>query len=88
MGSFIRLKRVKKIVAFIIRYVWFCSYRALKQDIFFQGSLWLYILEANAYHTEQLSCIVKIIIGPRRDKTCLRGFQESQIQTSLLSYRG
>ena len=25
--------------------------------------------------------------GPRRDKTCLQGFQQSKIQTSLLSYR-
>ena len=26
-----------------------------------------------------------IIIGPRRDKTCLRGFRQSETQTSLLS---
>ena len=25
--------------------------------------------------------------GHHREKTCLRGFQQSQIQTSLLSYR-
>ena len=25
--------------------------------------------------------------GPRRDKTCLRAFRQSEIQTSLLSYR-
>ena len=25
--------------------------------------------------------------GPRRDKTCLRGFRQRDIQTSLLSYR-
>ena len=25
--------------------------------------------------------------GPRREKTCLRGFQQSDNQTSLLSYR-
>ena len=30
--------------------------------IFFQGSLWLYILEVKAFHLEQLSCIVKIIL--------------------------
>ena len=30
--------------------------------IFFQGYLWLYNLEVNAYHLEQLSCIVKIIL--------------------------
>ena len=25
--------------------------------------------------------------GPRREKTCLRGFRQSEIQASLLSYR-
>ena len=25
--------------------------------------------------------------GPRREKTCLRGFRQNHIQTSLLSYR-
>ena len=29
----------------------------------------------------------EIIIGPRRDKTCPRGFRQSEFQTSLLSYR-
>ena len=28
-----------------------------------------------------------IIIGPRREKTSLRGFHQSEFQTSLLSYR-
>ena len=27
------------------------------------------------------------LFGPRREKTCLRGFQQSDIQASLLSYR-
>ena len=27
------------------------------------------------------------IIGPRREKTCLRGFRQNEFQTSLLSYR-
>ena len=27
------------------------------------------------------------VVGPRRDKTCLRGFRQREIQTSLLSYR-
>ena len=27
------------------------------------------------------------INGPRREKTCLRGFRQSEIQTSLPSYR-
>ena len=26
-------------------------------------------------------------LGPRREKTCLRGFRQSEFQTSLLSYR-
>ena len=37
-------------------------YRTLKQDSFFQGSLWSNILEVKAYHLETLSCIVKIIL--------------------------
>ena len=28
-----------------------------------------------------------IVIGPRCDKTCVRSFQQSEIQSSLLSYR-
>ena len=28
-----------------------------------------------------------VIIGPRREKTCLRGVRQSDFQTSLLSYR-
>ena len=28
-----------------------------------------------------------ILIGPRREKTCLREFRQSEFQTSLLSYR-
>ena len=50
----------------------------------------------------KLSFVIKIIVlsifewpfytgftvpGPRREKTCLRGFRQSEIQTSLLSYR-
>ena len=31
--------------------------------------------------------IIEIIIGPRRDKTCLRSFRQSEFQTSLLSFR-
>ena len=31
--------------------------------------------------------IASPIIGFRRDKTCLRGFRQSEIQTSLLGYR-
>ena len=29
-----------------------------------------------------------VIIGPRRKKTFFRGFRQSDLQTSLLSYRG
>ena len=28
-----------------------------------------------------------LIIGPRRDKTCLWGFRQSETQTTLLNYR-
>ena len=27
-----------------------------------------------------------VLFGPHRDKNCLRGFRQSEIQTSLLSY--
>ena len=30
---------------------------------------------------------IQNINGPRRDKTCLQGFRQSEIQISLLSYR-
>ena len=49
-------------VTFIIRFVWFCNVIEHLDRIFSRGSLWLYILEAKAYHLEQLSCIVKIIL--------------------------
>ena len=31
--------------------------------------------------------LLSVIFGPRREKTCLWGFRQSEIQTSLLSYR-
>ena len=31
--------------------------------------------------------LVHLIYGPRREKTCLRGFGQSEFQTSLYSYR-
>ena len=35
-----------------------------------------------------LSLVYRLdLYGPRRDKTCLRGFKQSKTQTSLLSYR-
>ena len=49
-------------VTFIIRFVWFCNVIENGKRIFFQGSLWLYLLEAKDYHLEQLSCIVKITL--------------------------
>ena len=30
---------------------------------------------------------VHVLYGPRREKTCLRGFRQSEFQTNLLSYR-
>ena len=30
---------------------------------------------------------VSLLLGPRREKTCLRGFRQSRTQTSLVSYR-
>ena len=30
---------------------------------------------------------IRLKIGPRCEKTCLLGFQQSEFQTSLLSYR-
>ena len=37
--------------------------------------------------TIQMDLIVEVLYGPRREKTCLRGFRQSEFQTSLLSYR-
>ena len=30
---------------------------------------------------------LEVLIGPRHEKTCLRGFRLSEIHTSVLSYR-
>ena len=49
-------------VTFIIRFVWFCNVIENGNGIFFQGFLWLYLLEVKAYHLVQLSCIVKITL--------------------------
>ena len=44
-------------------------------------------------HCQTRGHVISIIIswadpyGPGREKTCLRGFRQSEIQTSLLSYR-
>ena len=50
-------------------------------------------LIGNAYLFHIIVCFrrkdseIASVFGPRRDKTCLRGFRQSEIQTSLLSYR-
>ena len=50
-------------VTFIIRFFWLCNVVEHWNRIFFQESLWLYILEVKAYHLEQiLAGIVKIIL--------------------------
>ena len=36
---------------------------------------------------QYLKCILRGINGPRRDKTCLRGFRQSDTQTSPLNHR-
>ena len=48
-------------MTFIKRFVWFFM-EHWNRAVFFQGSLWSYILEVKAYHLEKLSCIVKIIL--------------------------
>ena len=62
MGSSFELKKVKEMVTFITPFVWYCNVIEHWNRIFFQGSLWFNILEVKAYHLEQLSCIVKIIL--------------------------
>ena len=56
-----------------------------------KGIIWLTLVEGNIWSMVDLIAekhlCVKIIIGPRREKTCLRGFRQSEIQTSLLSYK-
>ena len=40
------------------------------------------------WHINDLSfCLINRLFGPRREKTCLRGFRQSEFQTSLLRYR-
>ena len=36
---------------------------------------------------EQASTLAPPSFGPRREKTCIRGFRQGEVQTSLLSYR-
>ena len=57
------------------------------------------VFETDIYLSEEFACYILFIIsltycqlsqidvGPRRDKTCLRGLRQSQTKTSLLSYR-
>ena len=58
-------------------------------------SILFWKLNKDANQTVHLRCLISIsvicsletIIGPRSNKTCLQGFQQSETQTSLLSYR-
>ena len=55
------------------------------------------LLEENAILEQELELLqqdtvsnqywILLVNWPFRDKTCLRGFRQSEIQTSLLSYR-
>ena len=38
------------------------------------------------YQKKKALAIMVVAYGPRREKTCLRGFQQSEFRTSLLSY--
>ena len=38
------------------------------------------------YVEPKLNELAHVLYGPRRDKTCLRGFRPSEFQTSHLSY--
>ena len=45
-----------------------------------------YETNQHSYRDKLDSCSM-FIYGPRREKTCLRGFRQAEFQTSLLSYR-
>ena len=47
-------------VTFIIRFVWFCNVIEHLNGIFFQGSLWLYILEVKSYRLEKLLALQRL----------------------------
>ena len=40
----------------------------------------------NDFLVVQILSMKHVINGPRREKTCLRGFRQSKFQTSLFSY--
>ena len=42
--------------------------------------LWIFLLMLGTH-------LITLKYGPRREKTCLRGFRQSQFQTSILGYR-
>ena len=49
-------------MTYIIRFSGSAMLSSIETGYFFQGSLWLYILEVKAYLIEQLSCILKTIL--------------------------
>ena len=47
----------------------------------------LWSVSENPHNSWTLSDIWIKLFGPRREKTCLRGFRQSEFQTSLTNYR-
>ena len=73
----IYVKKVMKLLAFIFEqpsYLCYCGYIVVPTIVcgLFVGPLF---------------CNVVSLFGPRREKTCLRGFRNSETQITLLSYR-
>ena len=57
----------------------------LNQVLFIIGEV-LISCDMPTFH-ENPDCIyTELTFGPRRDKTCLRGFRQSEFETFLLSY--
>ena len=46
-----------------------------------------YVSDNKWYKVTAKRSVGYTLYGPRRNKICLRGFRQSEIQTSLLSYR-
>ena len=62
------------------------DYRPLKEDVDgLRNKIGLDTLPELQEEEDKLT--PKYIYGPRREKTSLQGFRQSEIQTSLLSYR-
>ena len=62
------------------RLILYYHFSAMREQYMVLTTLYLYCLK-NAYF------LIDLVFGPRCDKTCLRGFGQSEIQTNLLSYR-